>query len=465
MPHSTRSLMISILVAGACAAAIGGAQTPPAQPQPPSGAPPPSQQPTEIVLDLAGGTGLPPHLAVPDFIALGGDAEVAAVAKAIGPVLWDDLAYEREYDMIPRDTYATIPAARSAETIPFDRWRELGADGVVFGTVQKVGNAIRVEARLFRVGDRRQAFGKEYSGSAANPRLFAHTIADDIHLTQRQLNGVARTKIAFSSDRDGERAGGAFDNRAFKEVYIGDYDGANQRRVTVQRSLNISPVWSADGRAIAYTSYRRGYPNIFISHIYQGTMDEPTKGGTQNWLPVWSPDGSRISFVSNRDGNPEIYVMDRDGSNVRRLTRHPGIDSTPTWSPGGNEIAFTSDRTGSPQIWTMSADGVGSPRKLTAESYADRASWSPAPFNEIVYASRSGPGFDIKILDVATGQTRQLTFGEGTNESPCFAPNGRHFAFTSNRRGKVQIFSVARDGKDLRQLTTTGNNYYPNWSQ
>ena len=60
---------------------------------------------------------------------------------------------------------------------------------------------------------------------------------------------------------------------------------------------------------------------------------------------------------------------------------------------------------------------------------------------------------------------RQLTFGEGTNESPAFAPNGRHLAFTSTRAGKSQIFTIARDGKDLRQITRTGNNYQPDWSK
>ena len=60
---------------------------------------------------------------------------------------------------------------------------------------------------------------------------------------------------------------------------------------------------------------------------------------------------------------------------------------------------------------------------------------------------------------------RQLTFGEGTNESPAFSPNGRHIAFTSTRAGKTQIFTMARDGKDLQQITRTGNNYQPDWSK
>ena len=43
---------------------------------------------------------------------------------------------------------------------------------------------------------------------------------------------------------------------------------------------------------------------------------------------------------------------------------------------------------------------------------------------------------------------RQLTFGEGSNESPAYSPNGRHLAFTSTRAGKVQVFTVARDGQE-----------------
>ena len=94
---------------------------------------------------------------MPDFIALSADADTAEAAKTIAQVLWDDLAFEREFDMIPRDTYASIPAARSMTGVPFDRWRELGADGLLIGTVQRQGDALRVEVTLFSVED--QAVG------------------------------------------------------------------------------------------------------------------------------------------------------------------------------------------------------------------------------------------------------------------------------------------------------------------
>jgi len=248
-----------------------------------------------------------------------------------------------------------------------------------------------------------------------------------------------------------------------KEIYIADYDGQNQKRVTTSRSLNITPTWSPDARSIAYTSYQKGTPNIYISNIYQGTREDLTKDIGQNFLPTWSPDGTRICFMSTRDGNSELYVINRDGSNLRRLTNHPGIDEAPTWSPSGTQIAFTSDRTGTPQIYTVGADGLGL-QKVTSESYADRPTWSPAPYNEIAFTSRTGPGNDIKVIDLATRQVRQLTFGEGTNESPSWSPNGRHLAFMSTRSGKSQIFTIARDGKNLKQVTQAGNNYQPDWS-
>jgi TolB protein len=434
---------------------VARGQQPAAQPSAP-------QQPSEIAVVISGDPGTPPRYAVPDFIAASPDA--AEAANVITQVLWDDLAFEREFYLIPRDTYATIAPARSPEQMAFPAWRELGADAVFFGTVSRKGNDVRVEVRLFNVRTQQSVFSKEYTGTVANPRLYAHTISDEVHQQQRALRGVARTKLAFSSDRNRERMVGTVENRDVKEVYMADYDGANPRRITTNRQLNITPVWSPDARAIAYTSYRRGYPDIFVALIYQGLQQEPTKGVGQNMLPMYSPDGTRIAFMSNREGNPEIYVMNVDGSNVRRITNHPAIDVTPTWSPTGTQISFTSDRAGTPQIYIVGADGLNLRRLTTTESYADRPTWSPAPFNEIAFAARTGPGYDIKIYDLATGATRQLTFGEGTNESPAYSPNGRHVAFTSTRAGRVQIFTIGRDGRGIKQITRDGNNFTPSWS-
>ena len=447
-------------VSGVGALAVLTAQTPPAPQQPP-----PASSQIEIQTTIRGEPGAPPHYAVPDFIPLTNDKETAEAAKLIAQVLWDDLAFEREFDMIPRDTYRTIEQIPTTDTIAFERWRELGADGVIKGSVRRTGNTFQVEMRLFNVRMRGVALGRVYDNVALrNPRAAAHTISDEIHKTQANLRGIARTKLTFVSDRDNERVVDSVEPRSVKEVYVSDYDGANQTRVTVNRRLNVAPSWSPDGRSIAYTSYVRIQPQILVSNVYQGTRETLTDEKTGAYFSVFSPDGSRIAFFSQRDGNSEIYVMNRNGSGVRRLTNSAGADCCPTWSPTGTQIAFTSDRSGSAQIWLMDADGLNQRRLTFKESTADKATWSPAPFNEIAYAGQSGPGYDIRIYDVASGQTRTLTDGVGTNESPAFSPTGRHLAFVSTRLGKQHIFTIARDGRGLRQITRAGNNTYPNWS-
>jgi TolB protein len=436
------------------------------QSQPPAAPQEPPRQPSEVILKIGGPPGLPPKLAVPDFIALSNDAETVAAAKTMGQVLWDDLNFEREFYLISRDTYRTIPPPTSAENVPLDQWKQLGADGLIIGTVRRTPSGVAVQVRLIDVASGRAAFAKEYSGSLSNPRLYSHTASDEIHENQRRLRGVARTKLAFTSDRDGDRMVGPVGDRGISNIYISDYDGANQKRVTATRGLDITPAWAPDGRSIAYTSYRSGFPDVLVSYIYEGRLLHPTAGTSekQNFLPAWSPDGTKIAFTSNRDGNNEIYIVNRDGSGLRRLTNNPSIDVTPTWSPTGNQIAFTSDRTGSPQIWVMNADG-SELQKITNESWCDRPTWSVSPNNEIAYASRTGAGYDIKIYEVASRVTRTITDGIGSNESPAFSPNGRHIAFTSTRAGKEQIFVIDRDGKNLRQITRNGMNRYPNWSQ
>jgi TolB protein len=425
---------------------------------------PQAQQPSDIAAVISAGPGSLPKYAVPDFV--GATPEAAEIGRTLGQVLWDDLDFEREFYLIPRDTYKTIPVARTPADVPFAAWRELGADGVIFGTVERSGDSLRVDVRLFSVRGQRAVFTQGYDGPASNPRRLAHTISDAIHMQQRNLRGVARTKLAFISDRNRERLIGTVENREVKEVWIADYDGANQRRVTVGRNLNLNPAWSPDARAIAYTVFTPG-ADIVISRIYEGILQRPTRGQRgNNYLPIYSPDGSRIAFMSTRDGNAEIYVMNVDGSNVRRLTNNPAVDVTPTWSPSGGQIAFTSDRSGRPQIYMMNADGtdVQPITTLVGETEADRPTWSPAPYNEIAYTARTGSWYDIKVYDVATRQTRLLTDGKGSNESPAFSPTGRHLAFTSNRTGANQIYIIGRDGRGLRQITREGNNQTASWS-
>ena len=453
----------------AASSAVMLAATPPQQQQqPPAGG---QEQPTAVRTIISSDPGVVPKLAVPELIPLSTDADVVSAAKAIGDVLWDDLNYEHEFYLIAKDSLKTVARPASVDQVAIGRWKELGADAVVVGGVRKTGEGVVVELRLLNVADGSMVIGKQYTGSprslADGGRVFAHSFADEVYKT-RNLRGVAMTRLAFTSDRDGGRMKGPVGDRAISNIYRADYDGANQTRMSFGRTLDLAPAWDPNGQFLLYQTYRTGYADLVLQSLKDARAPIfPAKGtaANQNHLPVWSHDGSKIAYMSNRDGNTEIYVMNRDGSGVRRVTNHPGSDSTPTFSPSDTQLAFTSDRAGSPQVYVVNLDGTGLVRLSQDSNWCDRATWSAPPRNEIAYACRSGGGFEIKLFDFNSRTSTTITDGIGSNESPTFAPNGRHIAFMSDRSGAPQIYTIARDGRDLRQITKAGGNKYPTWSQ
>jgi TolB protein len=453
----------TFLIASALLGAALAASAPEGPPADVASTPLDPQQ-TEVRATLGGASGRLPRLAMPTFLVGGPDA--VDEAKTIADVLWKDLEFEREFQMISQSS-ATQIAPVPAESLVYDSWNQLGADEVLVGGVWKTDSALRVEVRIMSVERKVSVFGKRYSCSVRSLRLCAHTIADELHKERFGLDGVARTKLAFISDRAGERIKGTIESRAVKEIYTSDYDGDGVTRVTTRGSLNVRPAWSPDGRAIVFQSYPTGFADIYIQKLFEVQVQpaRPARGSerAQNLLPSWSPDGSRIAFQSNRDGAYDIYTVKPDGSDLRRLTSDRAWDGSPTWSPNGSQIAFTSDRGGSNQIYFMSADG-GPATKLTDEPRkADRPTWA---LDYIAYSAEvPGDGVQLKKVVIGTRQVVQLTSGGGRNESPTVAPNGRHIAFVTNRwGGKDQIAIMDADGQNIRQITNAGNNRYPAWS-
>jgi TolB protein len=427
----------------------------------------------EIGIVLRGASGAKPRLAVPEFVpAPGSAADLQQATKTLSEVLWDDLDFENEFYLLPRADAAKVPGASGPESLAYDQWSTLGIDGVLLGTVRATATGIEVQMRLIGVrGDvaRKQLFGKTYSGcTLRNPRYCAHYLSDDFYKEQRGLDGVARTKLAFTSDRNNVLVAGRFSGNASKEIYIADYDGANQQPVTANKSINISPSWSPDGRSIAYSSWVSHFQDVYVQSFAEVKLTKPA-GGTdvvQNLLPAWSPDGTKLAFTSTRDGNSELYVINRDGSNRLRLTSSPvGMNTAAAWAPSGAQIVFVSGRSGDAQLYTIGADGTGLERLNCGEPHCDHPTWAPVG-NKIAYTCGVNAGYDICVLDMTTGRSVRLTDGVGTNEQPSFAPNGRHIVFVTTRWGKQHLAMVDLTGNVLkRHVTEIGNNTYPSWSR
>jgi TolB protein len=135
------------------------------------------------------------------------------------------------------------------------------------------------------------------------------------------------------------------------------------------------PSFDPTGKTIVYVSAdAMGMETIHSDGSGHQVVTAGPAGSTVK--PVFSPDGKRIAFGRSIGGNFDIYVKNLVTGSVKRLTSHAAGDFDPTWSADGSRIAFTSLRSGKTQIWTVSSAG-GTQTRITHTSVAEGgAAWS-----------------------------------------------------------------------------------------
>ncbi|HLH06386.1 MAG TPA: Tol-Pal system beta propeller repeat protein TolB [Terriglobales bacterium] len=413
------------------------------------------------------GTGLgveKPRIAVADFKPLSTDPQAAGLLKVFNDTLWNDLDNAGIFELVSKSFYP-LEAPGLPQEVKFDAWANPPANAsmLVFGNLNIAASNLVIQGWLYDVRNTGspQILGKQYSDQPTPDaaRLIAHKFADEIiYRLGGGVQGIAESKIVYVSSRSGN-----------KEIWIMDYDGANQRQLTHKGSISLSPRISPDGSRVAFSGISGGNWEIEMYSLdLNRTVSFPRYSGT-NLSPAWSADGTRIAFSSSRTGDPEIYIVDADGRNIRRITEAKGPDVSPTWNPKTNaQIAWVSGRTGLPQIYTMESDGTNVQR-MTDQGYAVSPSWAPnGQFLAFAWIRRYGPGApgarDIYVMDITTKQFVQLTHDVGRNDFPSWSPDSRHIVFQSDRTGTEQIWTMLADGTNQKQLTTSGKNSQPNWS-
>jgi len=150
-------------------------------------------------------------------------------------------------------------------------------------------------------------------------------------------------------------------------------NGSNAIPLTNTIGNNVDPVWSPDGRRIAFSSNRSGKTGIYIMdadgeneyHLDTGVSD---MGGRIDW----SPDGRWIAFYAGDRGSRNIYLIAVDGSKMQQMT-FASDNLAPSFSPDGNWIAYTSTQDGDNEIFIIRLDG-SEVRQLT---YNTRPDWQP----------------------------------------------------------------------------------------
>jgi len=205
----------------------------------------------------------------------------------------------------------------------------------------------------------------------------------------------------------------------------------------------VGPGWTPDGKNIIYTSYKLGYPNVFLT----GRGKPLASYGGLNASGAISPDGKRMAVILSKDGNPELYVKSlRTGGRLKRMTRtQRGNEASPCWSPDGNHIAYVSDTSGSPQIYIIPSSGGRAQRLTSSGSENVAPNWGKN--GRIVFSSRVGGRYRIAMANPVAKSLRVLETGWADYEDPSWAPDGRHIVCsrTENYRSSIYLLDTLKD--------------------
>jgi Tol biopolymer transport system component len=178
--------------------------------------------------------------------------------------------------------------------------------------------------------------------------------------------------------------------------------------------------------------------------------------------PAVSPDNKNVAYVSNRLGHPELWILHLDTKHHERL-QLPGHDVgqwAPRWFPDGRKLtAVRSLADGKASLWVVSADGSQAEELVLADTLtaADMLMTTGIPVSPdgrtLTYSMTSNGFLQLFIFDLATRQSKQLTFTPDDKFDSTGSPDGRWLVYPSNAGGTVQLWKMPASGGTPEQLT------------
>lgn len=204
--------------------------------------------------------------------------------------------------------------------------------------------------------------------------------------------------------------------------------------------------------------------SIWIYPLGGGAPRQMTTADAHENTPRWSPDGRQLAFISERNGTPQVFVMASDGGEARQVGQLDGVATGLQWTPDGHSLLVPVSLRVDPN--------------LRGARPAPDAPPPPEGGPRIVWRlnhKADGLGYKLDhelhlfLLDVASGEARQLTDGPFNVPSAACSPDGRRIVHTRTREGdqahRTDVWIMDIDGANARQLTTEhAQVLFPIWS-
>jgi len=204
------------------------------------------------------------------------------------------------------------------------------------------------------------------------------------------------------------------------------YDSETKKIIKLKSGINSQLAWSPDGRWILYSKKKRGKHQSHFYDLYKIDVKKKKEvrltSGLRAVDPDWSTDGEKIVCVVQKDGTNNMLLLDKNGATLRQLTAFKNGEGlyTPRFSPDGSKIVFSQARN------------------------HDR---------------------DLKIIDIESGEIRDLIANNGDARDPVFSADGQTVYFSWDKTGIFNVYSINLASGETELLTNVlGGAFMPDMS-
>jgi TolB protein len=340
-----------------------------------------------------------------------------------------DLTLSSLFQVLDPASFTANLAAEGAGIDPTS-WRNVGAEGVVKGSVFPRGGTIHLELSLYVVSrGGAPVLQKQYDVAQGDLRGAVHQFDNEVVKWLTGTAGSFGTTMVYSATT-GHGQKGIFE--------IGS-DGEGAHRLQAVSNVALAPAIGPGGVYYSgglptgeYGLFKVGNPGMVLQH--SGLIFGVAFGA------------GKMALVISQGGQSDIFSGNADGSGLTKVTQG-GLNTHPAFGPGG-ELAYVSNAGGNPQIY------VSGKRVSWAGTYNMAPTWCNDPEGtKIVFMGRAGATWDIFSVDPGGSQAsmKRLTQDQGSNTYPACSPDGRSVAFFSSRGG---LFLMNKEGQNQQKIAS-----------
>ena len=240
---------------------------------------------------------------------------------------------------------------------------------------------------------------------------------------------------------DGRRVAVSIQEGEQYDIFVYDISRGTRTRMTLE-GVNDSPVWSPDGKRVAFESTTAGPPNLFWAQPDGSALERLTT--SENWQDPasWSPDGKALAFVeesATTGGDIWVLLFGDTEHELRPIVQTRFEEQHPTFSPDGRWLAYTSDESDRSEVYVQPYPGPGARTQISVEGGVSPA-WA-----------RDGRDLFYRVLpDEFGGKFKMMTVNNTTD--PPFTAGKPRMLFEEGRyefSQPLRSYDVSADGRFL----------------